>query len=89
MDLTVHEELASNLNGVNIMFVSGSPEAFVAPSGNLWVIGAGADGSTLGLCKVRFDTKNRTIDNIDATNEYAFNAPASVSAVTARALGIS
>jgi 2',3'-cyclic-nucleotide 2'-phosphodiesterase (5'-nucleotidase family) len=69
--------LAGKLNGVNVMFVSGSPEEFVAPSGDLWVVGAGEDGWTLGLAKVRFDTKNRTIDQIDATNEFALVNPSS------------
>lgn len=68
-------ELASKLNGVNVLFVSGSPEPFVAPYKDMQVIGAGENGATLGLGKVRFDTKDRKIDLIEGSNEYTFNEP--------------
>jgi len=70
--------LANALNGVNVLFVSGSPQAFVAPANGLWVVGPGEGASSVGLAKVTFDTKNRTIDKVIGINEYTLNKPETV-----------
>jgi 2',3'-cyclic-nucleotide 2'-phosphodiesterase (5'-nucleotidase family) len=68
-------ELASKLKGVDVLFVSGSPEPFVAPYNDMKVISASENGTTLGLAKVRFDTKDRKIDLIEGLNEFTYNEP--------------
>ncbi len=66
-------QLASALSGVNILFVSGAPMGFVAPTGTgLWIISPPIGGTKMGVAKVRFDTKSRSIDNVDATLDSTF-----------------
>lgn len=61
-------QIAGQLSGVNAMFVSGSPMGYVAPtSTGLWVLAPNMGGSTIGLTKLRFDAKTRSIDNVDAS----------------------
>lgn len=67
-------QLASQLSGANIMFISGAPMSFVAPTNSgIWVISSGIGGSSLGFAKVRFDAKNRSIDAIDPSLNYTYN----------------
>jgi 2',3'-cyclic-nucleotide 2'-phosphodiesterase (5'-nucleotidase family) len=66
-------QLAAKLSGVSAMFVSGSPMTYVAPASNgVQVIAPGAGGINVGLAKIRFDTKTRSIDLVTSSLEPAY-----------------
>ncbi|MBP7732194.1 MAG: 5'-nucleotidase C-terminal domain-containing protein [Caldisericia bacterium] len=72
-------QLASKLSGISAMFVSGSPMSFVAPASNgIQVIAPGVGGTSVGLAKIRFDTKTRSIDSVTAGLETAYAKPLTV-----------
>lgn len=74
-------QLASKLSGVSAMFISGSPMSFVAPASNgIQVIAPGVGGTSVGLAKIRFDTKTRSIDTVTANLETTYAKPLTVKA---------
>lgn len=74
-------QLASKLSGVSAMFISGSPMSFVAPASNgIQVVAPGVGGTSVGLAKIRFDTKTRSIDSVTANLETTYAKPLTVKA---------
>ena len=74
-------QFASKLSGVNAVFVSGSPMSFAAPASNgIQVIAPGVGGTSVGLAKIRFDTKNRSIDSVTSELVPAYSKPLTIKA---------
>lgn len=77
-------QLAGKLSGISTMIVSGSPMSFTAPASNgVQVIAPGVGGINVGLAKIRFDTKTRSIDNVTTALEPAYAKPLKVKAAVA------